>query len=295
MLDHEFGGGWTEKNLEKVGNYLKPYMKILAGKGFTTGYIDAFAGTGYRTIRAACTDELDLFDELEARDAQEYSDGSARIALRTEPPFDKYVFIEKDPEKCSVLLGLKDEFPEQASRIEVRNGDANEVIESMCSAGRNWSRYRAVMFLDPYGMQVEWKTVELIAATKAIDLWYLFPIGSVNRLLERRQGSHSAFADCLDRVLGAPDWRSEFYSRSGGLLLFEDDGDTVSKDASFAAIGEYIIKRLKTIFPGVVEEPYILRNSKNSPLFMLCFAVGNPSPKAKGLALKIAREILMKD
>jgi three-Cys-motif partner protein len=149
------------------------------------------------------------------------------------------------------------------------------------------------MFLDPFGMQVEWETIALIAATKAIDLWYLFPIGSVNRLLERRQCQHSEFADCLDRSLGADDWRDEFYKRRHERSLFGDDQEIVEKDASFEAIGKYIVKRLETIFEEVVDTPYVLTNSKKSPLYMLCFAVGNP--KAKGLATRIARDILMKD
>ena len=293
MIDQPFGGEWTEKKLEKVRKYLPAYTHILSGKGFTTGYIDAFAGTGYRTIRNDCSDVPGLFNEMEAKDAQEYRDGSARIALRTDPAFDKYIFIEKDSEKCQALQALKIEFPVLAPSIDIRNGDANKTIRDMCSVKMNWTKHRAVMFLDPFGMQVEWKTIELIAATKAIDLWYLFPIGSVNRLLEKEMGNHPVFAECLDRTLGARDWRSEFYAKAPEATLFDEGQETVHKDATFESMGAYIIKRLKTIFSGVVEVPYILRNSKNSPLFMLCFAVGNP--KARIPALRIAREILMKD
>jgi three-Cys-motif partner protein len=293
MVGNEFGGVWTELKLEKVSKYLPAYTKILADKGFKTGYIDAFAGTGYRTLRSACPDVPGLFAELEDSDAQDYRDGSAVIALRTNPPFDKYVFIEKDKEKCAELEELKLTYPVLADRIDIRNGDANECIASMCSPKVNWESHRAVMFLDPFGMQVEWATIALIAATKAIDLWYLFPIGSVNRLLEKRQCLHSGFADCLDRTLGAVDWRDEFYSRKIEPSLFGDELESVEKNASFEAIGKYIVKRLKTIFEDVNDTPYLFTNSKNSPLFMLCFAVGNP--KARGLATKIAREILMKD
>jgi three-Cys-motif partner protein len=295
MLEHQFGGDWTEKKLEKVRKYLPAYTTVLHGKGFTTGFIDAFAGTGYRTTRASCSGDLALFNETDAESAQAYSDGSARIALQVEPSFDRYIFIEKDPDKCIALRSLKEDFPDRAGKIDIRSGDSNEVISAMCAESVNWSRHRAVMFLDPYGMQVEWKTIERIASTKAIDLWYLFPLGSMNRLMERRPGSHSAFEKCLDRVLGAPDWRDEFYRKTSEQSLFEDDMNQVNKDTSFESLGLYIIKRLKSIFPGVVEEQYILRNSKNSPLYMLCFAVGNPKPKAKDTALKIARDILMKD
>ncbi|WP_375494674.1 hypothetical protein [uncultured Nostoc sp.] len=43
--------------------------------------------------------------------------------------------------------------------------------------GKNWRSNRAVLFLDPFGMQIPWSTIEAIAHTEAIDLWYLFPLG----------------------------------------------------------------------------------------------------------------------
>jgi three-Cys-motif partner protein len=49
---------------------------------------------------------------------------------------------------------------------------------------RDWQKERAVVFLDPYGMQVEWSTIEALAPTKGIDLWNLLPLGmGVARLL----------------------------------------------------------------------------------------------------------------
>lgn len=292
MEKQQFGGDWTEQKLEKVRKYLPAYMKVLAGRGFTIGYIDAFAGTGYRNMRQWCPEERGLFDELDDTDMRRYRSGSARIALETEPPFDRFVFIEKDKGKCRELERLKDEFPILADRIAIHNEDANTCIASMCSPSKNWKSHRAVMFLDPFGMQVRWESIELIATTKAIDLWYLFPIGSVNRLLEKKQCEHAEFAACLDRTFGASDWREAFYVTKEEVSLFGESLVSQEKQASFDSIGEYIIKRLKTVFEGVVEVPYILRNSK-TPLFMLCFAVGNP--KGKATALKIARDILMKD
>lgn len=291
MLEHEFGGDWTERKLEKIRKYLPAYMKILSTKkGLTTGYIDAFAGTGYRTLRDTCPGEPGLFDSFEAPDIERYRKGSARIALQTDPPFDRYIFIEKDKAKCAALENLKRDFPGLAERIEIKNLDANKCIRSMCSPNKNWKTHRAVMFLDPFGMQVEWSSISLIASTRAIDLWYLFPIGSVNRLLANNGCLYRGFAECLDRALGTPDWRERFYMRKREVTLFGDDTAEMEKDASFEAIGGYIIERLKTIFPGVADSPYILRNSKNSPLFMLCFAVGNP--RAIAPALNIAQDLM---
>ena len=67
------------------------------------------------------------------------------------------------------------------------------------------------MFLDPYGMQVSWETIESVAETKAIDLWILFPIGTINRMLENDGQISSAKQRTLDRFFGEPDWREVFY------------------------------------------------------------------------------------
>jgi three-Cys-motif partner protein len=50
---HRFGGEWTTAKLEVLAGYLKSYTTALkdkptAERSFRKGYIDAFAGTGYR-------------------------------------------------------------------------------------------------------------------------------------------------------------------------------------------------------------------------------------------------------
>ena len=55
---------------------------------------------------------------------------------------------------------------------------------------------------------------------------------------------------------------------------------------------EYILSRLGTIFPCVSKHARIFRNSRNSPMFLFCFAIASESPKAQGLALRMADYIL---
>jgi RNA polymerase sigma factor (sigma-70 family) len=74
------------------------------------------------------------------------------------------VFIERSSERCAQLELLKEEFPELAKDIQIRRSDANSEIQDLCA--KDWSFHRAVLFLDPYGMQVDWTTVEAIARTK---------------------------------------------------------------------------------------------------------------------------------
>jgi hypothetical protein len=64
------------------------------------------------------------------------------------------------------------------------------------------------------------------------------------------------------------------------------------KTGSFNAIADYYQERLRTIFPAVAENPKVLSNSRRIPLYLLCFAIGNPGRKAIGAALRIAQHIL---
>lgn len=290
--DHRFGGEWTEAKLAVLQGYLGAYTRALKNKPFKKAFIDAFAGTGYRTERfdeeGGSLDDL-LFPDLAEEPPQRLLDGSARIALRTDPPFDHYVFIEKNAARCTELEALKQEFPEKSDRITIRQDEANRVVRDLCS--RSWRRRRAVLFLDPYGMQVEWKTLEAVASTGAIDLWLLFPLGvGVNRLLTRSGQMPDSWRRRLNLLLGTTDWYEKFYAVVRRQdTLFDVPGDQITK-ASMETIGRYFVDRLKEIFPGVAEEPGVLRNSASCPLYLLCFAAANE--RGAPTALKIANHLL---
>jgi three-Cys-motif partner protein len=149
------------------------------------------------------------------------------------------------------------------------------------------------MFLDPFGMQVTWDTVRAIADTKAIDLWYLFPLGvGVNRLLKKEiKEIPETWAKKLDNIFGTPGWREAFYSTETVKTLFGEE-NIVIKDADFSKISDFFVNRLRTTFSGVADNPKLLRNSKDNPLYLLCFASGNP--KGAKTAIKIAQDILRK-
>lgn len=286
---HTFGGDWTETKLTIVGKYLAAYTKALRNQPFKKGYIDAFAGSGYRSERGAPDEDGDMFADLREKEPKSLRDGSARIALKTDPPFDSYVFLETDPSRFEQLEALKSEFPHLADRISTHQADANEHLQKIYRL--DWSAHRAVVFLDPYGMQVDWATIAAVARTRSIDLWILFPLGqAVNRMLPRHGELPKGWQDRLDRFLGTPEWRDRLYKRRKETDL-SGETETVEK-ASIEAIGEFFIERLASVFAGVADKPAILRNSTGCPPYLLCFACGNP--RAKGPALGIADYILGK-
>lgn len=294
---HRFGGDWTDTKLEVLAKYLKGYTKALQGKPtatepFRKAYIDAFAGTGTRTAReaeASGSVESLLFPDLAEPAPQRLLDGSAKLALQVEPRFDKYIFIERSSERCLQLEGLKTEFPALADDIDVRQGEANELIQKLCANPTKWKSRRAVLFLDPYGMQVDWRTIEAIAATKAIDLWLLVPLGmGMNRLAPKSGNIPESWRARMNSFLGTTDWYEEFYKVETTPTLFGDQ--QVQVKASMEVMARYFNNRLKQVFAGVAEEPGILWNSSNNPLYLFCFAVGNE--RGKDIALRIATHLL---
>jgi three-Cys-motif partner protein len=287
-----FGGNWTEDKLIRVKKYLSAYTKIMSKYSFKFAFIDAFAGTGYRELENSGEEESFLYPALIDEDIEKYADGSARIALQVEPEFSKYIFIEKARSRFEKLKKLKIDFQSKEDKIDLINEDANSYITTLCLK-RNWINHRAVMFLDPFGMQVRWETIKAIAGTKAIDLWYLFPLGvGVNRLLKKEINEIPlSWARKLDDIFGTPDWRDVFYKANTVKTLFGEE-EYVIKDTDFDKIRDFFVGRLKCVFADAAENPKLLRNSKNNPLYLLCFASGNP--KGAKTAIKIAQDILRK-
>jgi len=285
-----FGGTWTGQKLAMLRDYLSAYRKAMKNQPFELTYIDGFAGAGYRELRQEKPSGGLLLPELAEEEPREFLEGSARIALKIDPPFHEYVFVEKDPERVRALNALKAEFPSLAERIQVKESDCNVYISDLCG-GTDWQNRRAVLFLDPFGMQVEWSTLEAVALTKAIDVWILFPLGSVMRLLKNDGNVPDTWSRRLDSIFGEPDWRDAFYEDKTRNTLFGAE-EAVSKTATFDKVSKYWVERLKSSFSGVADNPKVLHNSGGTPLFLFCFAVSNPSRAARALALKIAGHIL---
>ena len=287
---HEFGGQHTEIKLELVEKYLKAYSLALRQKFSSLWYIDAFAGTGSRTVRIEAKNG-DLF-EAPVPERLESRRGSAAIALDIKPTFDRLIFMDQKASHCAALEALKLDHPNRD--IRVLNGDANIIIQENINRV-NWNDRRAIMFLDPYGMEVEWKTLQSIAQTRAIDVWFLFPLSGLYRQAAR---NITAVDDikrrALTSMLGTDDWLNELYSpvpQITDLLGGLDAPEQRQRNADVAGLEQYVKNRLEQIFP-LVAEPFPLPPRRNPQRFSLFFAASNPSPKALALANKFANHIL---
>ncbi len=269
---NQFGGTWTEKKLDIIKKYLAAYTTALKNQPFKKIYIDAFAGNGFCKIHKDGQDTV--------------IEGSASIALSTEIPFEEYYFLEEDAERADQLRALAAQHPEKT--IHIYNENCNKVLPDILQ--RSWRDCRAFLFLDPYGLNIDWKVIQLIAETKAIDVWFLVSLSGVYRNAPHdadKIDKHKQAA--LDRFLGSNEWREKFYEPTGQGDLFNSSSQE-RRVVDWRDISHFIQGRLEEIFEGGVNNPTILY-SNNVPFFALYFALSNPGSKAKDLAKRMARDI----
>lgn len=271
----EFGGQWTIEKLDILEEYLNAYTTALKHQPFKLMYIDAFAGTG----------EINLLHEDE--DAQAFVEGSARRALRiTDKPFDRLVFVEKDPHRFARLDSLRKENPGRV--IETENVNANSYLRNMREDWRSW---RGVLFLDPFATEVEWATIEKIEEFSALDTWILFPVSAISRMLPTSRvpdDISKKWADRLTRIIGDESWR-ELYSPRKQLSYLEDE--LYERDPGVDGIIEIYKNKLQSLFgQRHLKASKTFMNSNNRPLFEFMFCAGNP--KGATIAKRIASHIL---
>eukprot|EP00388_Colpodella_angusta_P021273 GDKJ01053849.1.p1 GENE.GDKJ01053849.1~~GDKJ01053849.1.p1 ORF type:complete len:304 (+),score=21.66 GDKJ01053849.1:399-1310(+) len=274
-MSHEFGGTWTKEKLSKLEQYLKQFTLVFKNQTWVkTIYIDAYAGTGTCTIN---TDK-----------GQFTIAGSAKLALCTDPMFQEVIFIEQDKKRFEHLRKLKSEYPEK--KIQIFQGDCNQILPDIL-INKLSKNHRGVIFVDPYGMNISWGTLKLIAASKKLDVWYLFPLSGLYRQAAINRDDITADKEAsIKNLLGEDaDWES-LYKKSSIIDLFGDEKISLKRDSNIDQIVSFITDRLKSIFP-YVSDPLILP-SKGIRKFAFYFAISNDSSRAKDIAKSISAHIL---
>lgn len=281
-------GPWAEIKLDCLRKYLAAYTTILRKqrfKGYV--YIDAFAGTGTAKIRQRKTESaegetfLSSLGLIEDQEQERFILGSPRVALELEHPFTDYIFVELDEKKRSELQNLQQQY--SASRkITVSDQNCNDYLGQLVArTDINWKEWRGVVFLDPFGTHVTWKTIEGLAKTHSFEVFINFPWMAINRLAQNDGRIKEHFRQLLDEYFGSPEWFDILYQNELGLF-----GNTLNKveDAAKALLHWYR-KRLQTEF-GLASRARLIRNTKNSPLYYLIWAGSNATGQ------KIANHIL---
>ena len=272
-----FGGAWTLEKLDMLESYLDAYTTALKGQPFKLMYIDAFAGTGRIALPGGEVDN-EIYD---------FVSGSVERAVKIDDkPFDRLIFVEKEPDRCVKLEEVRATNP--GRNISIENSEANEFLSNL---HEDWRRWRGVLFLDPFATEVEWSTIEKIAGFNALDTWILFPVSAIARILPKSKlpdNISGGWATRLTRVFGDRSWR-ELYRENPQQSLF--GGVEHGRDTGVDGLLAIYKNKLTSLFGDrFLAQSRTLKNSKNSPLFELLFCVGNP----RGIkpAKNIAKHIL---
>lgn len=255
-----------------------PYWKTI--------YFDGFAGSGERKA-----EQTDLAAQLQIapEEAGVYKGAAERMMLLPDDlSFDFFYFVDANEDALKQLESKLKEIPEAEGKKRLfRSGDANHWLIELSKALKK-PNYAALVFLDPFGMQINWESIEALKGTRS-DVWILIPTGViVNRLLDKKaELKHSAK---LQSFFGIPEEeiREMFYRVESKQTLFGEEEIVTKVTKPIEKIASLYVQRLKTIWDYVTEEPLRLNNTRGTPIFHFVFA------SQKKVAVKIARQIIQK-
>lgn len=284
LIMNNFGGDWTKIKIEILVEYAKAYLNIMnvhAKKyNWKLLYFDGFAGSG---------EIIKIIDNRLEFDVQ-ITIGAARRIIEIEKPrsFDEYYFVEKDSNNFAQLEeNTKMAFPDK--KIFAVQDDCNKKMIDLANYLRNPKNknYRTLAYIDPCGMQVEWRSIECLRGLP-LDMWVLVPTGlGVNRLLKNNGQISDAWLEKLEKFLGMErkEIEAHFYEKSETLFpditSVKKTTDAIEKSATLYR------NRLKTVFE-FVSNAYELKNSANSIMFHLFLTSNNKA------AINIANDIVKK-
>ncbi|MGC4105095.1 MAG: three-Cys-motif partner protein TcmP [Thermomicrobiales bacterium] len=251
-------GNWGLIKNEIVEKYAKAYTTILTHTNQAwakTMYVDVFAGSPENAVKGT--------GELVA--------GSAMRALQVVPAFDELYFVDLDDSKIDDLEVMVAEH----SGARVIHGDGNDVLrDRILPLLEQDSKRRALILLDPYGMDVSWDVVERLGKCGHAEIILNFPTMDINRNALRRDPGKilESAEEEMTRWWGDDTWRSGFYRQSPQLTLFDEprrEEKTVNNDDVVIAY----VERLRGVAGfRYVSRPYPMRNGKKATMYYLVHA-----------------------
>ncbi|MCP4141992.1 MAG: three-Cys-motif partner protein TcmP [Chloroflexi bacterium] len=245
-------GKWTIQKVEYLKKYISQSATSMRGKPWRQrSYIDMFSGTGKFELKG--TNDIHL--------------GSPLLALTTQHPFTHYYFVDYIEKNIDILRERSSSLPLQ-KKFYV--GDANEKVKEIVRElqiadkkfiSGKWPSFNLV-FLDPDGLELEWRTVEALAQIKIMDMVIHYSQSGLTRNLDRCYASTDE--TIIDKFFGDEGWRQ----------IYKTWQYKSSKKGLHRELMDYYQDKLKAL--GYVDidspEPLMKTAQTNAPLYRLVFA-----------------------
>jgi three-Cys-motif partner protein len=248
-------GPWSEAKLDILRDYAGAYMTVLAKQKIIrrVAYIDAFAGAGAHISKTT----------------GEIVPGSPANALRVEPPFSEFHFIDLNRRR----VGRLEKLASGRSDVHVYHDDCNDVLLQKVFPRCRYEDYaRALCLLDPYKLAVDWNVLAEAGRMRSIEVFYNFMImdANMNIFLRDRDKVRPAEIERMNAVWGDDSWVQAVTRMQRGLF-----GDVEEKQSN-EAIAEAFRKRLEEVAGfQYVPKPVPMRNSTGAVVYYLYFASPN--------------------
>jgi three-Cys-motif partner protein len=259
MVEYDEIGIWSEVKLAIIKDYASAYAKILDRTrrekipSLRWLYIDAYAGPGVHLSKTT----------------GEVVEGSPLIALRTDPPFSEYHFIDADPRRAQQLReisgGRKDVF--------IYSEDCNQVLLREVFPRAKYADYkRALCLPDPYNINLTWEVIEAAGRSGSIEIFLNLMIMDINRNAMRKNPDKSVQSkmDQLTRLWGDETWKNVGYDTTGNLF---GEPEKVSNERFEEAFRKRLKKEAGFRF---VSKPMPMKTKNNSIIYYLYFASQKP-------------------
>lgn len=163
-LQARLTGQWVHDKKYYLERYLDTVTRGVGAKwNGCLSYIDLFSGPGKSIVRGT----------------EEEVDGSPLIALKYD--FSGFVFIDT-PEVISVLKKRLAAHAKLA-RIHFIEGDCNDVIQR--AVARLPPDHLTLAFIDPTGLQIQFKTISRLVQNRKVDLLMTIQFGMGIRMIYR--------------------------------------------------------------------------------------------------------------
>ena len=242
-------GRWAEEKLDYLKRYIDVFETSMREKWERRNYIDVLSGSGKNQVR----------------DSGKVLLGSPLLALTTRYPFTGYYFVDIEPDNIAALE-TRVAVSELRSQVKTYTGDCNLLVDGIVAdlmkEGRNSLN---LAFLDPEGLELQWRTVMQLASIRRMDLIINYPRGGLSRTIPLYLNVEDETP--IDKFFGGREWRDvvrEHPARIQHRQLLD-----IYK-GKLSSLGYQEIKN-----SGELGEEPLMRNEKQAPLYHLIFASKN--------------------
>jgi len=248
-------GAWAAEKLDYLARYIDVFETSMRQKWPVRCYIDLLAGPGKNVVRDSGAILL----------------GSPLLALTTVYPFTGYFFTDILDENTKALQQRCTASP-HSQRVDIRTGDCNDLVNDIVARIKRDDRHSLnLAFLDPAGMELQWKTVARLATVRRMDLIINYPQGGLNRSMP--QAFETKGQTSVDDFFGSREWRE----------IYQDWQNRESLLGIHRRLIDFYRERLQDLGytevlrdDQVGDEPLIRNARRRAPLYRLLFASKHP-------------------